>query len=233
MVGVLGPGAATFAGGGSQPTTVSFDQPGSYSLRLEAVGGDASDEVTISVEPVPEFSQWVADFSLAEPGALDDSDGDEWSNLMEFASATDPGGRFEPRPPGARSGPRHPARVSLHLPPPASTRPGHASGSRGDGYSLYGLSYTVEASTDSRFLAAAAEILMHQQEGAPTDNGDGSETVTVRLIPPVGTTACGSSASASRPVRGAGSSPGARSALVGLPCLAGFPTEHFELRAQR
>jgi len=181
-----GPGAATFAGGGSQPTIVSFDQPGSYILQLEAVGGDASDEVTISVDPVPDFSQWVADFSLAEPGALDDPDGDEWCNLMEFATLTDPADGSSHALPLLGRDPASPPEFLFTYRRLRALDPAHATGNSGDGYRLYGIVYTVEASNDVATWGAAADVLSLTQEGPPTDNGDGSETVTLRLIPPVG-----------------------------------------------
>ena len=63
--------------------------------------------------------------------------------------------------------------------------PAHASGSTGDGYSLYGIRYTVEASSGIDSWQAASDLLGIAQEGEPIDNGDGSESVTVRLTPPL------------------------------------------------
>ena len=43
----------------------------------------------------------------------------------------------------------------------------------------------VEAATDIDSWLPASGVLTITQEGVPTDNGDGSETVTLRLTPPV------------------------------------------------
>ena len=62
--------------------------------------------------------------------------------------------------------------------------PGDASGNTGIDYALYGVRYKVEASTDESAWSGAASVLTLDVVGSPTDNGDGSETVTVRLTPP-------------------------------------------------
>ncbi|MGI9242408.1 MAG: PKD domain-containing protein [Verrucomicrobiales bacterium] len=180
-----GPGSAIFGDDESPPTTVSFDEAGTYVLSLATAGGGASDEVTIAVNPVPEFSDWVAGFSLAAPGALDDPDGDEWSNLMEFATVSDPADGSNHALPELAGDPAAPTEFLFTYRRLRALDPAHASGSTGDGYSLYGIRYTVEASDGIDSWQAASELLTIAQEGAPTDNGDGSESVKVRLTPPL------------------------------------------------
>lgn len=54
----------------------------------------------------------------------------------------------------------------------------------GDGYSIYGINYTVQATETLDNWSAASTVLTMQTEGSPIDNGDGTETVTLRLTPP-------------------------------------------------
>lgn len=182
-----GPGAATFADDESLTTTASFDQPGTYVLSLEAThaGSTSSDEVTVTVDPVPDYSLWVAGYSLSDTDFLADPDHDESSNLMEFATVTDPAsGTSRSALPDLAVDSASPPELLFRYRRLRALDPAHASGNTGDGYSLYGISYTVEATDDVEVWQPASDVLTMLEEGTPTDNGDGSETVTVRLIPP-------------------------------------------------
>ena len=183
-----GPGTASFVDEEDSGSAVSFDQPGTYVLRLESVGGGSAgaDEVTITVDPVPDFGQWVAGFSLAESGALDDPDHDEWNNLLEFATVSDPSDGGQVGKPELVDDPAGPPGLLFSYRRLRALDPSHASGDTGDGYRVYGITYTVEATDDPNSWDPASSVLTLQAEGDPVDNGDGSETVTVRLTPPAG-----------------------------------------------
>ena len=99
---VSGPGTATFGNIANPATTVTFNQPGAYVLRLTATNSTAQDftETTVSVAANPNiFADWQ---SLTWPGVTDvniigtlaDPDRDGLQNLTEWAlglSATQPG----------------------------------------------------------------------------------------------------------------------------------------------
>ncbi|MFT5408655.1 MAG: hypothetical protein ACI9NC_001365 [Verrucomicrobiales bacterium] len=181
-----GPGNVTFSDDESLNSTVDFDEAGTYVLRLEIsrLGVIYSDDITINVDPVPDFSQWIGDSSVTEKGALEDPDGDGWNNLMEFSSATDPSSGSSHAKPDLARDLASPEELLFTYRRLRALLPAHASGITGDGYSLYGISYTIEATDDPETWQAASSVLTLQQEGTPIDNGDGSETVTARLIPP-------------------------------------------------
>ncbi len=99
---VSGPGTATFGNVANPATTVTFNQPGAYALRLTATNSAAQDftEITVNVAANPNiFTDWQ---SLTWPGVTDvniigplaDPDRDGLQNLTEWAlglSATQPG----------------------------------------------------------------------------------------------------------------------------------------------
>lgn len=67
---VSGPGTATFGDASATDTTASFDQPGTYVLRLTATSGSLSqsDDVTVTVQTSPHVTV-PADFSVTEDPA--------------------------------------------------------------------------------------------------------------------------------------------------------------------
>ncbi len=90
---ISGPGTATFGNAASPATTVTFNQPGAYVLRLTATNSVAQDfaEISVTVAGNPKFfSDWQ---SLTWPGVSDvniigplaDPDRDGWRNLVEWA----------------------------------------------------------------------------------------------------------------------------------------------------
>ena len=183
---VSGPGTASFTDDASLTSGVSFDLPGTYVLALEASGAGSvsSDELNVLVDPVPSFSQWISAYSLADSNLLADPDFDEWNNLMEFATVSDPSDGSSQSKPDLTSDAANAPELLFTYRRLRALDPTHATGSTGDGYSLYGISYTVQATDDPTGWQAATTVLTMQQEGSAIDNGDGSETVTVRLIPP-------------------------------------------------
>jgi hypothetical protein len=188
---VSGPGNASFSNPADPAATVTFNQPGAYIVRLTATqGGNVSaDELTVTVNPVPTFAEWIAAYSsLSGPDAdpLANPDGDEQGNLLEFASVTDPTSAHDSALPVLVRDPAAPRELLFTYRRIKALDPAHASGSTGDGYTLYGIRYTVEACTNLGVWQPAAALLALQPEGTPLDNGDGSETVTVRLVPPLG-----------------------------------------------
>jgi len=100
---VSGPSSATFGNPAQAATTVTFDQPGSYLLKLSAAnpGGEVSRSLLIeAVDPAPTldpaiFADWQ---SITWPGVSDpgiigpdmDPDHDGNSNFMEWALLLDP-----------------------------------------------------------------------------------------------------------------------------------------------
>lgn len=88
-----GPGTATFVDPASPASSVSFDYPGSYTLRLIADDGQirAFRETIATLAPLT-FAEWAAAESLpaGQNGRADNPDGDPWSNQLEFAFGLDP-----------------------------------------------------------------------------------------------------------------------------------------------
>ena len=183
---VSGPGTASFSDAASPASAVSFDQAGTYVLRLEAVhaGVSYSDEVTVTVDPVPDFAVWIAGFPVSDidalggpgPGRMEQPVGVRHRHAIRRAGAVMP-----PRPsPVIRPMPRR-----CCFPTVACgrwTRP-MPSGSPAMATACMASTTRWKFRATSSTWQAAASALTMQAEGAPGDNGDGSETVTVRSIP--------------------------------------------------
>ncbi|YCM42921.1 PKD domain-containing protein [Verrucomicrobiaceae bacterium 227] len=177
-----GPGIATFVNDQDLETTVDFDTPGTYVLTLTA--GDQSDQITVTVVPQPSYSQWVAGFPLADSSPLADPDFDGTINLLEYASFSDPSDNMSFTNPHLESDPAVPGDLVYTYRRIREISPGDGNGSTGDGYRIYGITYTVEVSSDLSNWQPASQVVTMQAEGLPLDYGDGSETVTLRLTPP-------------------------------------------------
>lgn len=181
---VSGPGNVVFGDDESLTSSVSFDQAGTYVLRLETAGGEV-DEVTITVEAAQGYVQWIAGYPGINSDPLADPDFDGVSNLLEYATGGDPsvsgkeGGSSLVEDPGSTG------ELLFSYRRLREVTAGDGSGATGDGYSIYGINYTVQASENLTAWSSAASALAMQVEGTPTDNGDGTESVTVRLTPPV------------------------------------------------
>ena len=179
-----GPGTATFADDSSPTSAVTFDEPGTYVLVLEALGSGLTGEVSISVEAVQSYHQWVGGFTLGDASLLADPDQDSLSNLMEYALGGDPSGTTSDVRPSLAEDPGTVDDLLFTCRRLRELNSGDGSGTMGDGYSIYGINYTVQATETLDNWSAASTVLTMQTEGSPIDNGDGTETVTLRLTPP-------------------------------------------------
>ena len=178
-----GPGTVTFGDDESLSSSVLFDQVGTHVLNLETESGGV-DEVIVFVEAAQGYAQWITAYSLIDEAPLADPDLDGVTNLMEYATGGNPeegGGaaistlvKDTVTPGDLLFGYRRLREIN----------PGDASGETGNGYSIYGLNYTVQASNNLTPWTSATASLAMQVEGTPIDNGDGTESVMVRLTPP-------------------------------------------------
>jgi len=176
---ISGPGNVSFATPGSPSTTVTFDRPGTYTLRLSASDSRIStcDELSFTVAPNPNlFEDWIAFFFPGETnsdfiGIAADPDGDGVKNLIEFAlgmSASVPDAvHFAEGVPGLPVG----AIVSI-----GGTNYLALLVQRPLG--RMGIEYSAEASGDLVNWTTAV------QAGPPSPNGDGTEIVTFRDLLP-------------------------------------------------
>lgn len=167
---VSGPGTATFGNAASTATTVLFNQPGSYVLRLTATNSVAQDasEITVNVAANPNiFADWQ---SLTWPGVTDvniigplaDPDRDGSVNLIEHALGTVANSAGSAALPASVwrnvSGLDY---LALQVRRPIGR---------------VGITYSAEVSGALASGAWTAAV----QDGAPVANGDGTETVIFR-----------------------------------------------------
>ena len=178
-----GPGTVTFGDDASLSSSVLFDQVGTHVLSLETEGGEA-DEVVVFVEAVQGYAQWISVYSPIDEAPLADPDFDGVCNLMEYATGGNPKKVGDPAISTLVEDPTSPGDLLFTYRRLRGINLGDASGETGNGYSVYGLNYTVQVSNNLSPWASAAASLAMQVEGAPVDNGDGTESVIVRLTPP-------------------------------------------------
>ncbi|MDA7888596.1 PKD domain-containing protein, partial [Akkermansiaceae bacterium] len=178
-----GPGTVTFGDDESLTSSVSFDQAGTYVLGLEA-GGEV-DEVTITVEVAQGYAQWIAEYPAIDSDPLADPDFDGVKNLLEFATGGDPENGGNQGASTLIEDAANPGELLFSYRRLREVTAGDGSGATGNGYSIYGINYTVQASEDMSAWNTAAVSLSMTVEGTPVDHGDGTELVTVRLYPPV------------------------------------------------
>lgn len=131
-----------------------------------------------------EVDYWIAShFASLPDGSADpmgaddaDADGDGIVNLLEYAA------RLDPKVKNAQAllsgstwsnGQRHFSFRRLR---------GTGSGSTAAGYTVSGIRYTVESAPNLDLNQWGSGPTRIEQVGLPVDNGDGSETVTVRLL---------------------------------------------------
>ncbi len=185
---VSGPGTATFANSALAATTVTFNQIGTYVLRLTAASPAAEvfSQITITASGDPNvFSEWAGDLwpGVSDPnivGPNADPDGDGLTNLVEWALGLDPKkaqrGVWTPGQPG--------------LPVQGWTSFGNStflSMQVRRPIGRTGVTYGAIVSGDLSSWGAGV------QEGTPTDNGDGTETVVFRDTVPAASTPPGTS----------------------------------------
>ena len=92
---VSGLGTATFAASNNPATSVTFNQPGSYLLRITASNSSGETSRTLPVEVITRQQNWRFTHFATTQGtgtAADtfDANGDGETNLMEFATAQNP-----------------------------------------------------------------------------------------------------------------------------------------------
>ena len=179
-----GPGNASFTDDTSPVSSVTFDQPGTYVLEMEALASGIKDEVTITVEPVQSYPQWIEGYTLGDSNRLADPDQDGLSNLMEYALGGDPSGASNEVRPSLVEDSVTAGDLLFSYRRLRELNPEDGSGTTGNGYAIYGINYTVQATQTLDGWAAASTMLMMQPDGIATDNGDGTETVTLRLTLP-------------------------------------------------
>ena len=180
-----GPGTAAFTDALDPASSVIFDQPGIYQLKLEAnSGGSASsDTVEITVEEAPPFVQWIDGFSLTDSRPLADPDLDGLSNLLEFATGSDPSEAASRNVPSLVSDPENPDDLLFSYQRPRMMDPAPAIEGIFSSPVVPEITYTLEASNSMTDWQPASDQITVEQDGLPVDNGDGSETVTLRLTP--------------------------------------------------
>ena len=117
--------------------------------------------------------------TLAQP--LSDPDGDGWVNLLEFSQGTLPtsssGGQISmgiqvATNSASTNGPTFSFR----------RRSGNGTGTTESGYTVDGITYTLKASPSLSSANWQSGSSVIQQVGTPVNNGDGTETVTVRIL---------------------------------------------------
>ncbi len=180
-----GPAAVSFADASMVDTTVTFSEPGTYVLRLTADDGafQSFDEVTVTVTaPFVDTDgdglddNWeIENFGNLDETAEADSDGDGLSNMLERAFGTHPNDAASrvPMPEGVIMDEGGVDYLTLTY-----RRLSGGSGTTGVDYTAGGLVYTVEYDTDLIDPWSSGSVVA---VGDPIDNGDGTETVTLRL----------------------------------------------------
>ena len=169
-----GVGSAEFGNASAAATTVSWNTAGSNILRLTADDGAVRvfDEVTITtVASSPSFVSWIAGFpavgSLTNP--TNDPDGDGCANLVEYALGTDPAA-FSLMPASAVVTESSNRYLQIQW-----TRPDD----RDDVTTVGEVASDLSGTSWSSSPAVVSTTI--------TPSGAGMETVTIRLLEPVGT----------------------------------------------
>jgi len=164
----------------SSVTPPSF---GTYKIRLLANNGSVQtfDDLILTATPSTVLENWQNTQFPSDPTGLNsqplaDADGDGWCNLLEFAQGGIPNFKSSSgmgiQSTNATNGPQFTFR----------RRRGTGTGTTESGYTVDGITYTLKVSTSlstTNWQTGSAAI---QQVGTPTNNGDGTETVTVRLL---------------------------------------------------
>lgn len=90
-----GPGAVTFGNANAIDTTASFTVAGTYTLRLIANDGvsEVSDDIVVTVSNLTPYQIWTGGTftnNFTDTALTSNPDGDNLTNLQEFAFGTDP-----------------------------------------------------------------------------------------------------------------------------------------------
>jgi hypothetical protein len=184
--GTLIPGAT---GASYYISSASGSSAGSYkALVSNSQGSLYSFEALIELPPEPPsiaYFNWLNDNGLGEEDGVEtaDPDFDGIINLFEFAfglnpNTPDPNGSMPMAQFNQDSG-------STYLEIQYRRLKG-GTGTDGVNYTIDGITYTVETSTtmdSGSWVSGSGNV---QMVGSPVDNGDGTETVAVRRLSPIG-----------------------------------------------
>lgn len=167
--------------------------PGSATLRVLNPDGQAATlptPITLDNAATFNFQNWIQTFpeltTTTDRDPATDFDRDSLPNLLEFAFGLSPSQHDAPRP-FALSTHADPSGTFLQIQYrrlPNGTQP-NPDGLYG--YEAAGLRYTLQASSDLQNWDATATLFQHV--GSPIDNGDGTESVTVRFVTPLSSAA--------------------------------------------
>lgn len=178
----------TFGTPSAEDTSISFDGgSGTYTLRLTVSDGDLAsfDEVDINYTLSP-LQQWRLDFfgTTDNTGtAADDFDylGDGMINILKYALGGNPDTPANQLLP-VKSHVEDAGNIYLQM----SFRRliGSGTGTVEDGYTVDGVTYTVETSPDLQDPWNTGSTFI-EAVGSAVDNGDGTETATARVKSPM------------------------------------------------
>ena len=183
---VSGPGIVSIDTPSSTTTTATFDTAGSYTLHLNASTSDVTtfraQIVNVTTQASEDnFDSYLDQFSLTGDDRLAgaDPDGDGLANLNEYAFGGDPTEADEENlEPTSTIG-----SDTLDITYRQLTG-SEATGTVGVDYTIAGIEYAVVIGDDLTYELIPSAV---QQIGSAVDNGDGTETVTVRITPPTPT----------------------------------------------
>jgi hypothetical protein len=161
--------------------TPAANQTGTATITLTVSDGLLTAQTQFTVTVTETFASWISQYG--ELGGLngvqDDPDGDGVPNLMEYAFKLNPGQ-------AGRIGLPQIALVmdsgtgKEHLTISYRQRRG-GSGTTGVDYAAEGVRYVVETTTNLMSDTWNSGSSVVEAVGTPVDNGDGTETVSVRL----------------------------------------------------
>lgn len=134
----------------------------------------------ITLSPVEQWRQTHFGITTDTGNAADlaDPDNDGFNNLLEFAFGSDPWTSNDTVAPVIKLSSGDPAYLEFEF----RRRVGAGSGTTESGYTVDGITYTVEVSTDLSPGSWQTGAALFQQIEPPIYNGDGTETMTVRLL---------------------------------------------------
>ena len=187
-----GPGLVNWGSANSIQTTFSGDTIGTYSLRLIADDSAIKTFNTLNLSVHSAWKGWqiayFGDPNSSSADALADPNNNGLQNIFEFALGghpTNEGNSADILPVYGLIDNSNESFLSLTY----RRRTGSGSGNAVSGYTIDGITYYVEASnslSNINWLSNSNELI---QVGSPLYNGDGTESVTVRMQEPIDSTA--------------------------------------------
>jgi hypothetical protein len=152
-----------------------------YPVLLKLTNAEGDSTFTLTLQVRDDYKKWKdGKFASLEDGAANpkahdtaDPDGDGIPNILEFSAGNDP----LLKEPGAY--PLQPVIVNGNVRFRYRRLKGAGEGSTEEGYTLGTIRYKLLASED--LLEWQTGTNYFSEVGSPVDNGDGTETVTVRL----------------------------------------------------